>query len=532
MFNRKKKSIAILKDSFTVIKNESFDFNLIERYFRNKDNSGSFQVISDKTCNDLDFDEFFMFADRTTSKPGQQFLYDRLRNIPSDRDKFISQESLLRTLKGNMSLVYELQYLLKKLSGTNAYYIQSLFQEKHADPPSWFYLVKLLSFTSLLSVLTLPYIPQAGFILIFVFIINLGIHWWNKRNYYSYAASIPQVLIMNDVAKKIMKYDFPGLNTNDIVSGCKSLNSVRNRMSFFRLEAKVESDTQIAAWFMLEIIKIAFLLEPLFLFSVLRRLDKRRMEIHAVFSFIGYLDSLISALSLRESLKSYSVPEITIDLKCFSATNMYHPLIPDCVTNSISADRSLLLTGSNMSGKTTFIRTIGLNTISALSINTCFAEEFRLPVFRLYTAIRIKDDLMDDKSYFFEEVLNVKNMLDQHDTGVLNLFLLDEIFKGTNTIERVSAGKAVLSALSRNNLVLVSTHDVELVDLLRDEYSFYYFSEKIDGTSIEFDYKLKAGTLQNRNAIRILEMNDYPLTVINEALQIAGQMDKKGKAKG
>jgi DNA mismatch repair ATPase MutS len=102
------------------------------------------------------------------------------------------------------------------------------------------------------------------------------------------------------------------------------------------------------------------------------------------------------------------------------------------------------------------------------------------------------------------------------------LFLLDEIFKGTNTVERIAAGKAVLSYIGKDkNLVFVSTHDIELTDLLSDSYELYHFTEIVEHEHILFDYKLKKGNLATRNAIRILEFNDYPVELIAEAKEIS-----------
>jgi len=118
-------------------------------------------------------------------------------------------------------------------------------------------------------------------------------------------------------------------------------------------------------------------------------------------------------------------------------------------------------------------------------------------------------------------------MIDSSTNGKTNLFLLDEIFKGTNTIERISAGKAVLSAISKeNNIVFVSTHDIELADLLKNEYELYHFSEIVDHKSVDFDYKLKEGKLKDRNAIRILQINDYPEELIQEAIEISKELDR------
>ncbi|WP_262502895.1 MutS-related protein [Prolixibacter bellariivorans] len=188
------------------------------------------------------------------------------------------------------------------------------------------------------------------------------------------------------------------------------------------------------------------------------------------------------------------------------------------------------MTGSNMSGKTSFIRTIGINAITAQTINTCFARHFSLAKMRIFTAIRISDDLMNDRSYYFQEVLTIKEMINYADTQHPNLYLLDELFKGTNTIERISAGKAVLSSLNQNNhIVFVSTHDIELADLLKEEYELFHFSEIINHQSIDFDYKLKNGKLKNRNAIKILQINDYPKTIIEDAMTISHELDRKAE---
>jgi len=123
--------------------------------------------------------------------------------------------------------------------------------------------------------------------------------------------------------------------------------------------------------------------------------------------------------------------------------------------------------------------------------------------------------------------MTIKEMIDKSNDGNLNLFLLDEIFKGTNTVERISAGKAVLSSLNaENNIVFVSTHDIELADLLKNEYDLYHFSEIVDNKTVDFDYKLKEGKLKNRNAIRILQINDYPESIIKEAIEISEELDK------
>jgi DNA mismatch repair ATPase MutS len=521
----KKKKIQQLKESFGQMKDASFNFELIEKYFRAKDNSFSFHTLSDKTCNDLDFNELFMFLDRTTSKVGQQCLYQRLRTFPKQNKEL--DERLIEKFVNDRDFTTSVQLQLMQLENDNCYYISTLFQDDYIKAPKWFFITKVLSFTSIFSILLIPFNPQLLFVLLSVFIINTIIHYWNKRNLYQYLGSIPRLLRLIKIAKELFsEVDFKELEPN-LQKSLDSTTNIKVRMSIFRMEAKLENDIATFLWGFVELFKILFLLEPLFLFGVLKQLDKKRKETENIFKFVGKIDCLISIASLRIS-NQYCIPEIQNKSKTLVTDSVYHPLINNCIANNIRIkNKSLLLTGSNMSGKTTFIRTIGINTITGLTINTCFAESFTMPRMKLFSAIRINDDLMNDKSYYFEEVLTIKDMINNGNDTIPNLFLLDEIFKGTNTIERISAGKAVLSSLSsKENIVLVSTHDIELADLLKDEYDLYHFSEIVDDGNVDFDYKIKSGKLKTRNAIRILKLNNYPDSVIEEAIEISEKLDK------
>ncbi len=525
----KRKNIDKLKLSFGKLKEESFDFELIKEYFDRKDNSSSYQVLSDKICNDLDFDELFMYLDRTVSKIGQQYLYNKLRVIPdSGTRSFDSDEEIIEKLENNQNFRLKTQLYLSDLSKEEVYYISSLFQEKHLSPPKRFYLLKLLSFTNLLTILLLPFVPQVLFVFLGVFIVNLLIHYKNKKNLYQYLVSIPQLLKLKKVAKSLYNQGVYRCMNPKLPKSLEVIGQIKNRMSFFHLESKLESDFGAIFWGILEIVKITFILEPILLFGIIKRLDTKRKEIEDVFDFVGKVDTLYSTASLRKGLAIYCKPTIREQAKIISATGIYHPLIHNCVPNSIHLKgKSVLLTGSNMSGKTSFIKTLGVNVICGLTINTCFSDKMELPRTRIYSAIRISDDLMNNKSYYFEEVLTIKRMITESRSNKINLFLLDEIFKGTNTIERISAGKAVLSYLSRKqNIVFVSTHDIELTEMLKKEYELYHFSEVINEKNVDFDYKLKEGRLKNRNAIKILQINDYPLSIIKEAIETSKMIDR------
>ena len=190
----------------------------------------------------------------------------------------------------------------------------------------------------------------------------------------------------------------------------------------------------------------------------------------------------------------------------------------------------LLLTGSNMSGKTTFIRTVMLNALLGETLCTCFAERFTAPYMRLHSSIRISDDITEGTSYYLQEVLTVKRLLEDADRPAACLFVLDELFKGTNTTERIAAGKAVLARLNRGpHIVLAATHDIELAELLRgDGYELHHFREEVADGRLVFDYCLHTGPLTTRNAIRILELYDYPPELIAEAYDTQQKLLGKG----
>ncbi|MDA3816269.1 MAG: hypothetical protein PF486_02760 [Prolixibacteraceae bacterium] len=516
------------QNTFGDLKNDSFDFEQIKKYFGKKDHSNSFQLLSDKTCNDLDFEELFMFVDRTESRIGQQFLYGKLRSIPYRKEDNSKNEWLIQKLSEDLDFRLFVRKQLKKLNNQDAYYITSIFQEDHVKPPKWFFVTRLLSFANILSLLLLFVTVDMVFVIGIVFIINLIIHYWNKRNLYQYLNSIPQLLRLNKIAKELFNNNRLKDINPDLLKSISILEKVKRRMSFFNIEAKFQGDFEAVFWGIMELFKILFLIEPIILFGVLKQLDSKRKQIETIFQFVGYIDSSLSIASLRKGTGSFCLPTIIETKKTINALEVYHPLIPECIKNSIEVKKkSILLTGSNMSGKTSFIRTIAINAITGQTLNTCFADQFSMPRMSISSAIRISDDLLNDKSYYFEEVLTIKEMIDKSNNEIPNLFLLDEIFKGTNTIERISAGKAVLSALTKNeNIVFVSTHDIELADLLKDEFDLFHFSEKVDHKTVDFDYKLKEGKLKNRNAIRILQINDYPEKIINEAIEISKKLDE------
>ena len=505
-------------------KEDDFNFDLIGHYFKHKDHSESFQIADIQLANDIDLHEVFMYIDRTHSKIGQQYLYNQLHAMDTTLH-FEEQEALIDYLAAHKDIRIKVQSLLSKLNIRESYYISNLFLSGFISKPKWFWVVRVLSLAGIATLLLFFLFNKFIILPIIIYIVNTIFYFWNKNNIMVYSESIPQLMPLCKIAKEFVSMDIMPESKHTIILSINSINELKTQIKFFKVKTGIVSDIESLVLFFREMINIMFLIEPQIVFNVLGKLDKKRNDIQTVFEYVGKIDSAISIASIRTNTPYYCIPtlintnRITLDF-----TDIYYPLIPDCVPNSLQIqDKSILLTGSNMSGKTTFIRTVALNVLCAQTLNTCFAKTFNLSQIRLFSAIRITDDLFSDKSYFFEEVLTIKNMITESLSGSNNIFLLDEIFKGTNTIERIAAGKAVLSYLAKldNNLVFVSTHDIELADLLKNTYELFHFTELIQEEQVFFDYKLKRGNLATRNAIRILELNDYPLQVVEEARRIS-----------
>lgn len=301
-----------------------------------------------------------------------------------------------------------------------------------------------------------------------------------------------------------------------------TLKNLKFKSQFLDDGQLMNNEFGVAFWIILEQFKILFNYETLIFISLVNDLNKKQKRLDDLFQFIGKIDVMVSIQSLKAGTPTSCSPQFTKD-KEINAQGVYHPLIQNPVQNDLVLNNSsLLLTGSNMSGKTTFIRTIALNLILGQTLNLCFAEKFKAPYARLFTAIRISDDILNNTSYFKEEVNQLKKFILESTSDLSSIFVLDEIFKGTNTQERIAAAYGVLKFLNNGkHIVLVSTHDKELTALLKDfNYDLFYFSENISNETLSFDYKIKKGQLENGNAIKILHLNNYPKQVVEDALQI------------
>jgi hypothetical protein len=218
---------------------------------------------------------------------------------------------------------------------------------------------------------------------------------------------------------------------------------------------------------------------------------------------------------------TFSLPSEGNGQPMLEATGLGHPLIPESqkVTNDLTIDavgHILLITGSNMAGKSTFLRTVGINLALCFAGGPVNADAFRTIPFRLFTSINVNDSLDQGLSHFYAEVRRLRALLEElkrpHEYPLF--FFVDEIFKGTNNRERLIGSTAFLKNVAgRNGAGMVSTHDLELAQL--DEeisvLSNWHFEETIKDDKMSFEYKLKPGPCPTTNALKIMEMEGLPV---------------------
>jgi len=219
--------------------------------------------------------------------------------------------------------------------------------------------------------------------------------------------------------------------------------------------------------------------------------------------------------------KLRTMEEITEEAKQLEMEEIYHPLLHGAVTNSMELQHNCIITGSNASGKSTFIKTIAVNVILAQSIHTCTAKRMHLPHAKMITSMAVRDDILSGDSYFIKEIKYLKRILDALSEDELVICVIDEILRGTNTQERIAASKAIMEYLAHHNCIaIVASHDKELTELEKTGYDNYHFSEEFGEEDIVFDYKLQKGPANSQNAIRLLSFTGFPETIIERAENI------------
>lgn len=263
--------------------------------------------------------------------------------------------------------------------------------------------------------------------------------------------------------------------------------------------------------------------------NIVKKLNNKDKQIFQLMDRLGFLEAAICVASFRRQLPYWSKPKF--EGIAYEAKELYHPLINEPVANSIQSSRHVLLTGSNASGKSTFLKTVAINALLSQAIYTSLSKEYYAPMYRIYSSMSLRDDLGNNDSYYIVEIKALKRILDAIDTKDIKpvLCFVDEVLRGTNTVERIAASSEILQSLNgKNVLCFAATHDIELTSILKHCYDNYHFQEEVTEDDVQFNFRLHSGPAVTRNAIKLLNIIGYDKKIIAKAEERARDFLEKG----
>ncbi|ABN51486.1 MAG TPA: DNA mismatch repair protein MutS [Hungateiclostridium thermocellum] len=277
---------------------------------------------------------------------------------------------------------------------------------------------------------------------------------------------------------------------------------------------KIVEATDIGKGYIVEILLNFFLFWNIHcVFALERWKAKAGKAIRIWLETIGDFEALASLALVAQMNPEWAFPEISDRKVCFNAVDMGHPLINEGkrVCNSINMDNKIcIVTGSNMSGKTTLLRTVGVNLLLAYAGTAVCAKKMTCSVMDICTSMRVVDDLNEGISTFYAELLRIKMIIDHSRMKKPMIFLIDEVFRGTNSLDRVTGARNVLLNLDKDWVIgMISTHDFELCNLEKGREGRivnYHFAETYTNNEIKFDYILRRGQCKKSNARYLMKM--------------------------
>jgi DNA mismatch repair ATPase MutS len=532
---RKEEAIKKMLSSYGSVNKRKYDHEqmmCIPHYF-GQHRKGHF-TIDDITWNDLDMDKIFMMLDVTNSSAGQEYLYSALRTPYTDKEKLEERERVISYLDKADQDRAKLQTEFFRLGFTRRIsifdYLSGFMKLEVKLGP-----VRYLPIILFVASIALMFVHVSFGMLAFIamLITNVLLYFNEKASIDSYFVCTAYIARLVKCARNVSELDIKALESylSDLKKASADLRPIIRRARFITDPRAVSgsiSDT------VLEYVNMILHIDLLMFYRSLDLVKKNTDSIGKIIKIIGELETDIAIGNFRRTLPFYCTPEFTDKNRRIKAVDIYHPSIAEPVSNCIDEEKSILLTGSNASGKSTFLKTVAINSILAQTVHTCMAHELEIPIVRLMTSMSLRDDLESGDSYYIVEIKALKRILDEaaREESCPVLCMVDEVLRGTNTVERIAASSQVLKKLDEMGVfVFTATHDIELTYMLEGTYANYHFSEEVKEDDVYFSYILHKGRATTRNAIRLLGIMGYDEKTIEAAEKSAAYFAETGEWK-
>lgn len=487
--------------------------------------------IDDITWNDLDMDRIYELINNTASSIGEEYLYDMLRNLSFDKEELKERGRVIDYFATHQKEREDMQYAMSvfgKLDKISLFeYINRTDDIEVKNP--WMHYVYILMFFGALGLVFVN--PGIGAICTFAVLANNIIRYnIAKANIFAYFNVFSYIIRMVEGVELVSKVEMKELEnyTEELKRRAKEFERFGRGASIV-----LGGNGAVSGFFdiIIDYVRMIFHIDLIKFNGMLSELRKHKEALNRMYELIGFLDSCIAVASFREYVGTYCEPDLVATNKPFiEAKNLYHPLIEDPVKNSIHQYQPVLITGSNASGKSTFLRTVAINALLSQTIYTSLADSYRASYYQIYSSMALTDNLLGKESYYMAEIKSLKRILDAMDSGAPILCFVDEVLRGTNTVERISASAEILKNIARHNvLCMAATHDIELTTILEDYYTNYHFQEEVKDDDVLFDYKLYKGKAKSKNAIKLLSIIGYERSIIDAANKRANTFLETGE---
>ncbi len=530
--NNKKIYAAIKRNYGRLNDDDEMDDRFAEyghEYFEYACNEKNDYVIDDITANDIDLDYIYMKTDRTASSAGSACYYDLLRTPVFDEKELERRERVISYFTENEEKRIAIQKGLSKMPKKHRFSVYATM-ESFINGKSQNVLVQYINILLLVAALVLTIVINSAAAVIFpiaVIVYNIVTYYTQKFKTDGYIFNMKMLISLINAGTDVFK-NCPEEMGDEAERLKKSLSRLKKlKKAAWAIKTDVKEDILAI---LLDYANLLFHLDIISLNKAINCAVKEVDSILSLYTEVGFFDSMICIGSLRAGDKPWCIPTLTKEGKPgMKFTKACHFLLSNPVSSDIDTQKHILLTGSNASGKSTFLKTVALNALFAQTVHTCFAESYSGSYFKVITSMSLSDDIIAGESYYITEIKALKRIMDDNDETPVLCFA-DEILRGTNTVERIAASSSALRYLaSQNKLVFAATHDIELTTLLKDIFENYHFSESMDENGdICFDYLLKSGPSTTKNAILMLKAYGYPEEITDKATAMSEDFAETG----
>ncbi|MFC2129277.1 hypothetical protein ACFLQX_00700 [Bacteroidota bacterium] len=480
------------------------------------DNQSGSEFISSDHPWSFDLDLFgegsiYQYINRTSTHGGADSLAAYLDQIPKDQIEIAERQNILQELSPMLDLrqlFIARAGMFKKDKDEVQELLEWVKQSSYIQKHPWLKFVSIgMSVISLLIIIAGFFDPGLfGYLLpvLFInwfflspFLVKTNRYHEQVSKKHSFLSTYAELMLI------LSGQEFSHRKLQDIQllskAGCSSIKRLSKLLGMFDQRLNL---------------LMGVLMNSLFLFDfhMLRLLSKwtnqHSEELGKWLDVVSEMDALFSLAGFSYNHPSFTYPEVTAEQRGFLAKNLGHPMIPQekRVDNSleITKEKVVLITGANMAGKSTFLRSVGVNMVLSYAGCPVCGDQFVTGPYQLFSSMRTADSLKDEESYFLAEIKRLKRIVDKMEDGTPMLILLDEVLKGTNTTDKQKGSRGLIEkSITHDILCFIATHDLALGDMQDQSKGAivnYCFESYIKDLELTFDYKIQTGIAKNMNA--------------------------------